>query len=223
MSNTQHLGRNEHRGIWLLAHGLRSHRCGRRTWGRKFKFWNNEALNTGYHIYGKTMFDVPRHQAWEVVFVGPFVVRASAVNIYSIIFLLGHYIANRLTSTTICLSYHSNDVYRSRAYSSVSAPPSPTPTVTTWRSVYPRDCPPSYYLLRWLCISLNNSFAALHHGQENHFFVVLSLWCLAPRSSNSEAFNSVHQYYYYNNYYSFPSQYHLQTSEICCDATFSYK
>ncbi len=114
---------------------------------------------------------------------------------------LCHYIANHLTSATTCLSYLSNDVYLSRAYSRVTVPLPPTPSLAICQSVYSRDCPPSYYLLRILykpCAF--QLIAVLQHGQENRFLLVFSHWCLAPRSLNLKVFDSVHQSYYYNNY-----------------------
>ncbi len=80
----------------------------------------------------------------------------------------------------------SNDVYVQCAYSRVTVPRSPPlPPVTTCQSVYPKDVPWLIFVTRTiqaLRISVNNTFAAPQHGQENHFFLVFALWCLAPRS-----------------------------------------
>ncbi len=116
---------------------------------------------------------------------------------------LCHYIANRLTSATICLSYLSDDVYLSRAYSRVTVPLPPTPSLAICQSVYSRDCPPSYYLLRILCkpcafqLIITLQLCSIFKRTASFYF--FSHWCLAPRSLNLEVFDSVHQSYYYNN------------------------
>ncbi len=53
-----------------------------------------------------------------------------------------------------------------------------------------------------MCISVNNDFAALQYGQENHLVFVFSLWYLAPRSLALEVFKSPILLLLHNNYYS---------------------
>ncbi len=90
-----------------------------------------------------------------------------------------------LTSATICLSYLMMFIFNLRTAVWLYPVPHPSSQLLPVNLFIQRTVPWLIFITRAieaLRISVNNTFAAPQHGQENYFVLVFALWCLAPRS-----------------------------------------